>query len=111
MKCASCGIELLSDAVFCMKCGAKVIQGEEQMPSLNHSSVSMSAPQAAEPPRGESEAKQYVRRLRLFVKDNQDYYLSKWRLMDNADGIASLISWNWAAFAFGVFWLGFRRSG
>jgi tetratricopeptide (TPR) repeat protein len=109
MKCANCGIELLSDAVFCMKCGAKVVQSEDQQPALSDSSESENPEPVDESGGRGSEAKHYVRSLRLFVKENQDYYLSKWRLMDNADGIASIISWNWAAFLFGVFWLGFRR--
>ena len=56
-----------------------------------------------------NDPKSYVRKLRLFVKENQDYYLSKWRGMDNADGIGQHISWNWGAFFFSFAWLGFRK--
>lgn len=109
MKCAKCGVELLSDAVFCMKCGTKVVESEDQQPSSSDSLESEKATRVPESGGQESEAKQYVRSLRLFVKENQDYYLSKWRVMDNSEGVATMISWNWAAFFFGVLWFGFRK--
>jgi sorbitol-specific phosphotransferase system component IIC len=44
--------------------------------------------------------------VRSFVQKNADYYVSKWKLMAKT---GSKISWNWAAFAFGVFWMGYRK--
>jgi ABC-type uncharacterized transport system permease subunit len=42
--------------------------------------------------------------LRIFVGKNADYYISKW------EGIAeNKISWNWAAFFFGLLWFGYRK--
>ncbi len=43
--------------------------------------------------------------LRLFVGKNADYYIAKWEeLGDN-----SKISWNWAAFMFGLLWFAYRK--
>ena len=42
--------------------------------------------------------------LRIFVGKNADYYISKWE--EIAD---TKISWNWAAFLFGLLWFGYRK--
>lgn len=39
-------------------------------------------------------------KLRLFVGKNADFYMKKWK---------NNWSWNWAAFFFTVFWLGYRK--
>ncbi|MEJ5173293.1 MAG: DUF2628 domain-containing protein [Hydrogenothermaceae bacterium] len=43
---------------------------------------------------------------RLFVGKNGDYYIQKWEELSLSN---SKISWNWAAFFFGLFWLGYRK--
>jgi len=42
--------------------------------------------------------------LRIFVGKNADYYISKWEEIAE-----SKISWNWAAFFFGLLWFGYRK--
>ena len=110
MKCANCGTDLVTDAVFCVKCGGRVAQSEDQSPAASgRPSEGKNSTQVHEQVETGSVAKRYVRSLRLFVKINQGYYLSKWRVMDNSNGIFSILSWNWAACVFGVFWLVFRK--
>ncbi|MEZ0323717.1 MAG: DUF2628 domain-containing protein [Hydrogenothermaceae bacterium] len=43
---------------------------------------------------------------RLFVGKNADYYIQRWEEMSLSN---SKISWNWAAFLFGLLWLGYRK--
>ena len=42
--------------------------------------------------------------LRIFVGKNADYYISKWEEIAE-----SKVSWNWAAFFFGLLWFGYRK--
>ncbi|ACD66875.1 MAG TPA: DUF2628 domain-containing protein [Sulfurihydrogenibium sp.] len=42
--------------------------------------------------------------LRIFVGKNADYYISKWEEISE-----NKISWNWAAFFFGLLWFGYRK--
>jgi hypothetical protein len=42
----------------------------------------------------------------MFVDKNVDYYFDKWGRAKNPKIYAG---WNWAAFFFGVFWLGYRK--
>ena len=109
MKCANCGADLVADALFCMKCGARLVQSEDKTRASANSSEHENSVPVPESEQKLSEARRYVRHLRLFVKDNQDFYLSKWRRMDNSEGITGKLSVNWGAFLFGVFWLGFRK--
>jgi len=44
--------------------------------------------------------------IRAFVQKNADYYLAKWEAMARS---GSKVSWNWPAFFFGVFWMGYRK--
>lgn len=46
------------------------------------------------------------RELNAFVQANADKYRLKWRLLE---GTCSMLSWNWAAFFFGVIWLLYRK--
>ena len=43
--------------------------------------------------------------LRLFVGKNADYYIAKWEEL----GETQKVSWNWAAFMFGLLWFGYRK--
>ena len=44
--------------------------------------------------------------LRLFVDNNADFYLLKWKVMHSTE---SSMSWNWSAFCFGVLWAAYRK--
>ncbi len=44
--------------------------------------------------------------IRAFVQKNADYYLMKWKSMANS---GSKISWNWASFLLGGFWMVYRK--
>ncbi|GAB6072901.1 hypothetical protein JCM14244_12780 [Venenivibrio stagnispumantis] len=46
------------------------------------------------------------RYLHIFVGKNADYYISKWEVME---ATGSKISWNWAAFFFGMLWFAYRK--
>lgn len=43
---------------------------------------------------------------RLFVGKNSDYYVQRWEEMSTT---GKKISWNWAGFFFGLFWLAYRK--
>ncbi|WP_297888024.1 DUF2628 domain-containing protein [Sulfurihydrogenibium sp.] len=43
--------------------------------------------------------------LRLFVGKNADYYIAKWEEL----GDSGKVSWNWAAFMFGLLWFAYRK--
>ncbi|MCX7760140.1 MAG: DUF2628 domain-containing protein [Hydrogenothermaceae bacterium] len=43
---------------------------------------------------------------RLFVGKSSDYYIQKWEEIESG---GNKISWNWSAFFFGLFWLGYRK--
>lgn len=43
---------------------------------------------------------------RLFVGKNSDYYIQRWEEMSLSN---RKVSWNWAGFFFGIFWLSYRK--
>lgn len=43
---------------------------------------------------------------RHFIKENSDYYIKQFKSFNRND---SIVSWNWAAFIFTIFWLAYRR--
>ncbi len=45
-------------------------------------------------------------KMRIFIGKNADYYLQKFEFFEKT---GSSVSWNWAAFGFGVFWMAYRK--
>ena len=45
-------------------------------------------------------------KIKLFLGDNADYYLDKWKASDDPKKKAG---WNWAAFLGSILWLGYRK--
>ena len=44
--------------------------------------------------------------LNLFAGDKDDYYLKKWKNMEES---GKIIDWNWGAFLFQTLWMGYRK--
>ncbi|WP_421381676.1 DUF2628 domain-containing protein [Bacillus salacetis] len=85
MYCSNCGEKQTGEGKYCQNCG--------------HSLTSESIEEREAPSKESS--------LKTFVGKNSDYYLKKWDIGDN--GPRKKISWNWAAFLTGYFWLGYRK--
>ncbi|MEW9077191.1 DUF2628 domain-containing protein [Terrisporobacter glycolicus] len=49
---------------------------------------------------------QQVNELNLFIQKNQNFYEEKFRKMDDS---GKSISWNWAAFFMGIYWMIYRK--
>ncbi len=45
-------------------------------------------------------------KMRIFIGKNADYYLPKFEVFERT---GSAVSWNWAAFGFGIFWMVYRK--
>ncbi len=45
-------------------------------------------------------------KYRIFIGKNADYYLKKFEVFEKT---GSSLSWNWAAFGFGIFWMVYRK--
>ncbi|WP_078555208.1 DUF2628 domain-containing protein [Bacillus alkalicellulosilyticus] len=82
MYCAQCGGKLVVDAKFCSGCGSQV--GIKS---------GLSAAYVAKDVQVEDKES-------LFIGKNQSYYFTKWKNEN---------SWNWVAFFFPIFWLGYRK--
>ncbi|WLV24476.1 DUF2628 domain-containing protein [Aciduricibacillus chroicocephali] len=87
MYCEECGVELLEQAKFCPKCGEAV--GVNEQAPIEEISASAESVHTSE------HGKQFY-----FVRSNQEYYFNKWKKEN---------SWNWVAFFFAPFWLGYRK--
>jgi len=46
------------------------------------------------------------RKMEILVGKNQDYYIPKFEVFEKT---GNAISWNWSAFAFGIFWMVYRK--
>lgn len=44
--------------------------------------------------------------LNLFAGDKDNYYLKKWKNMEES---GKIIDWNWGAFLFQTLWMGYRK--
>lgn len=51
-------------------------------------------------------APELASKLELFAGKNSAYYLKRWQVKINH---VSEISWNWAGFILGIYWLGYRK--
>ena len=91
--CTNCGNELFDQANFCQHCGTK-----KATQTANHDS--QTGHTNAEGTNEEVESHETEKMIKLFIGKNQDYFLSKWK-QEN--------SWNWAAFFFGIIYLGYRK--
>ena len=49
---------------------------------------------------------QQVNEINLFIQKNQNFYEEKFREMDDS---GKSISWNWAAFFMGIYWMIYRK--
>jgi len=110
-RCSECGAMINYGDPTCANCGEKLEYDEPPMaaPDSTRPGQGNQVGAVAQAPPGESEAKRYLRHLRLFVKEKQDFYMTKWKVMDNSSGIGSVVTWNWGAFFGSVWWLGFRK--
>ncbi|WP_075618271.1 DUF2628 domain-containing protein [Paenisporosarcina indica] len=103
MFCGQCGSKLDNEAKFCQVCGNAIsIKKEVNLSKEEDSGVLSRSSDHQEPSLLNSTSASDEQLLRLFVGGKkQDYYLHKWSKKD--------YTWNWAAFIFGVFWLGYRK--
>lgn len=106
MYCHNCGKETDPQARFCPSCGENL-----QTTHVNHSvrREDISQPidenyQANEWVETEKSAEDQA--LADFVGYHYHYYKDKWQMHDQPE---KAISWNWAAFFLGIFWLGYRK--
>ena len=110
MKCSNCGNDVVQEASFCMSCGTRIgvtVPVDVEVSQRNPMKPQAGTMQCLEGQ--EVDAETYAQELKLFVKEKQEYYLLKWRLMDNSSGAGRVLSWNWGAFLLSVAWLGFRK--
>ena len=45
-------------------------------------------------------------KMKIFIGKNAEYYLAKFEVFEKT---GSALSWNWAAFGFGIFWMVYRK--
>lgn len=83
--CSLCGQRLNASARFCNNCGGRV---EPQM-------VERVEFPAYQEPKHRDELEEY-----LWIYTNSERYIEKWRKNSK---------WNWPAFLFGPFWMGYRK--
>jgi len=83
--CPNCGRQTIEKANFCPFCGEDFREYAE----VQNEDRQMKKPIM----------KEYLH-LSLFLEENQNYYLQKWKRKN---------SWNWAAFLAAPFWLGYRK--
>jgi hypothetical protein len=84
--CPECGWDVLPEAFFCSNCGTAIRK------------VDRSAHESTGEPHSNIEE--------LYVSKRYPYYRNKWSAMQKS---GTIVSWNWAAFAFGIFWLAYRK--
>ncbi len=94
MICSSCGQPLAKGTDYCDHCGAQL---------QNHNDLSSEVNVSGE----EDFWIENVATWRNFIGKNSDYYLQKWGFTNGV--VTKETSWNWAAFFFGIFWLGYRK--
>src|SRR5699024_40294 len=102
MYCKECGTKLYSDALFCHECGQRVSSKYEPI----HGTEEISKQESALAITDDLKANTFVEDMYTFVGTNQSYYETKWGEME---GRRHHISWNFAAFFFTIFWLGYRK--
>lgn len=102
MYCVNCGEKVNVESKFCHACGTEIqaqysIQEEKTIDKLDHQNEMLETEQS-EPADEEHFAN--------FVGKNKGYYQRKWAGVNDP---SSSVSWNWAAFFLGPFWLGYRK--
>src|SRR5699024_714473 len=102
MYCKECGTKLYSDALFCHECGQRVSSKYEPI----HGTEEISKQESALAITDDLKANTFVEDMYTFVGTNQSYYETKWGEME---GRRHHISWNFAAFFFTIFLLGYRK--
>ncbi|MBU5594506.1 DUF2628 domain-containing protein [Amphibacillus sp. MSJ-3] len=83
MFCPNCGEESVNNERFCSSCGHQLIHETNEETEKDEEEI-----------------------WSKFVGKNYDFYKYKWGSVDNP---AKSTSWNWPAFLFGIFWLGYRK--
>jgi hypothetical protein len=89
-RCAACGSELQSDALFCSVCGARVAQ-----PTSTNATHARVAELTAD--------EEY---LKIFVGDRFEEVSLKWKAFKKGDYVGA---WNWPAFIFQFVWFAYRK--
>src|SRR5699024_746054 len=97
MFCSNCGAENMDSSRFCHECGQKL-----QTSSVVDDQVTEDLPDVSAENTAENDDEVWAD----FVGKNYQYYKFKW---SKSDDPSRSISWNWSAFIFGIFWLGYRK--
>lgn len=82
MQCPNCGTDVNEEVRFCSSCGVEIGMTSD------------------------IENADEDQKWAKMVGKNYAYYKEKWSASHNPESAAS---WNWAAFAFGALWLGYRK--
>lgn len=95
-KCSQCGSAIIENAQFCSNCGAAVQETAAAVDPIKMVASKVNSATLDE-----------ERAFRLFIGENADYYLGKWTTPDGK--LQKKLSWNWAAFFFGILWFFYRK--
>jgi hypothetical protein len=102
LYCIKCGEMVIENATYCSSCG-EMVKKEIPTESVNTSPINQESSVTEESMIIEdSEGKL----TEAYVGSNYSFYKSKWDAMEQK---GTSISWNFAAFFLGVFWLGYRK--
>ena len=103
MYCTRCGNEMDVGDNFCQKCGQAVVKKEikevekEEMFPKEVNKIEVET---------HSETTDQLEEKLLYVGDNKTFYEKKWRKSQTPK---KAVSWNWPAFLFMPYWLGYRK--
>ena len=100
MYCTNCGSQLIENSNFCSSCGKKIERIMVEEVNDSSSSVEYETEGMENNEHAETDLKE------IFVHSNYSFYKNKWDAMEQK---GSSVSGNFAAFFFGVFWLGYRK--
>ncbi len=89
--CSKCGAQITEEAAFCVACGTAVLRSTKSQQTQPSVQIASSESDEA---------------LKIFIGKNYDYFLRKWEI---AEKKKSKLSWNWAAFLLGSFWMVYRK--
>ncbi|MFC7373507.1 DUF2628 domain-containing protein [Fictibacillus iocasae] len=95
MVCRQCGVKReTGSALSCQQCGGVFFQRNYKTEMMGGAFSANTAPLES------------TEKLALFVgEEKKEFYFKKWEKERNK----RKITWNWAAFFLGIFWLGYRK--